>query len=161
MFTTKCFIRKNTPELRDKLEKLGYRICSCCKFEDNIWLNNFLMIKNDPSIHGIGAWDIEDSQEEVLNRYITDNTEDSNPAIDCGDNERLFLALVALRDDTDKYQWFFSTGWTDFEGNPLPDKWVLCDQDTLEKFAFVNNSPNSYKTGWKKATVEELIQHFK
>ncbi len=24
MFTTPCFIRKNTPELREKLERLGY-----------------------------------------------------------------------------------------------------------------------------------------
>lgn len=24
-FTTACFIRKNTPELRNKLEKLGYK----------------------------------------------------------------------------------------------------------------------------------------
>lgn len=28
MFTTPCFIRKNTPELRKKLEELGYRYCS-------------------------------------------------------------------------------------------------------------------------------------
>jgi hypothetical protein len=73
---------------------------------------------------------------------------------------KLFFAIAALSDTTDKYQWFYSTGWTDFEGNPLPDKWVFCDQDTLEHFAWVNNSPNSYKTGWKKATVEELINHF-
>lgn len=26
MFTTLCFIRKNTPKLREKLEKLGYKI---------------------------------------------------------------------------------------------------------------------------------------
>ena len=25
MFTTPCFIRKNTPELRKKLEELGYK----------------------------------------------------------------------------------------------------------------------------------------
>ena len=25
-FTTPCFIRKNTPELRKKLEELGYRL---------------------------------------------------------------------------------------------------------------------------------------
>lgn len=27
MFTTPCIIRKNTPELRDKLGKMGYRVC--------------------------------------------------------------------------------------------------------------------------------------
>jgi hypothetical protein len=30
----------------------------------------------------------------------------------------------------------------------------------LEHFAWVNNSPNSYKSGWKKANIEELINHF-
>ena len=106
MFTTKCFIRKNTPELRDKLKKLGYRVCSCCESKDNIWLNNFLTIKNDPSIHGIGVWDIEDSQEEVLNLFLIGNAKHPNPAIDCGDNEELFLAIAALRDDkTPDYQW--------------------------------------------------------
>lgn len=84
MFTTKCFIRKNTPELRDKLKKLGYRVCICCTFKDNIWLNNFLMVENDPSIHGMGVWDIEDSQEEALNSYITANANSLNPAIDGG-----------------------------------------------------------------------------
>ena len=28
--------------------------------------------------------------------------------IDCGTNEELFLAIAALRDDTDKLQWFIS-----------------------------------------------------
>ena len=27
-------------------------------------------------------------------------------AFDCGDNEGLFLAIAAIRDDTDKNQWF-------------------------------------------------------
>ena len=146
MFTTSCFIRKNTFAIRAELNKLGY----------------------ENSINNVVGDAIATSQ--VTSHYTTINQkmyDDFNPhstwsnnRIDCGDNEELFFALAALRDDTDKYQWFYSTGWTDFEGNPLPDKWVFCDQDTLEHFAWVNNSPNSYKTGWKKATVEELINKF-
>ena len=139
MFTTHCFIRKNTPELRNKLQDMGYK--------QNIYDKNeypWLAVNHSMFI----------SVNKGFERLPEFN-------IDCGDNEELFLAIAALRDDTDKHQWFYSTGWTDFEGNPLPDKWVFCDQDTLEHFAWVNNSPNSYKTGWKKATVEELIEHFK
>ena len=86
--------------------------------------------------------------------------------IDCGTNEALFLAITALRDDSDYMQWFVSKGWKDGFGN-VEDKWVLCDQDTLEYFGAVNNSPNTYdrkkypEFGWHKATVEELIEHFK
>ena len=108
MFTTKCFIRKNTPELQDKLKQLGYHICSCCKFKDNIWLHNFISDKDDRyEIHGLGVWDVEDSQEEALNLYVTENANSPNPAIDCGENEDLFLALAALRDDKiPDYQWY-------------------------------------------------------
>ena len=150
MFTTKCFIRKNTPELRDKLKKLGYRVCICCEFKDNIWLNNFLTIKNDPSIHGIGVWDIEDSQEEALNLYITENASSLNPAIDCGDNEELFLALAALRDDTDKDQYFicdkvsFTLGKTYY-----PDDYLYYQYDEFFD-----------KQNWHKATVEELVKFY-
>ena len=134
-----CFIRKNTPEIQERLKKLG------------IPHNDFDEGDRPWIAYNHGLWISVDEGHDRLFRGD----------IDCGNNDKLFLAIAALRDDTDKYQWFFSTGWTDFEGNPLPDKWVLCDQDTLEKFAFVNNSPNSYKTGWKKANVQELINHFK
>jgi hypothetical protein len=148
MFTTKCFIRKNTPELQDKLKKLGYRVCICCQFKDNIWLNNFLTIKNDPSIHGIGVWDIEDSQEEALNSYLSANANRLNPSIDCGENEELFLALAALRDDKPDYQWFV---WDD-------------DEVAYNKFKqYIPGEP--WEEWWwfevHKASVEELIEHFK
>ncbi len=41
-------------------------------------------------------------------------------SVDCGTNEDLFLAIAALRDDTDKYQWF-----TD------GDKWILCPKNQV------------------------------
>lgn len=141
MFTHECLLR-NVGEAKMhvmfELTKRGYSPMYM-RFDNNIFGNNMVC--------------------EGQTWHCTDS--DNKPhCIDCGENIDLFLAIAALRDDTDKYQWFFSTGWTDFEGNPLPDKWVLCDQDTLEHFAWVNNSPNSYKTGWKKATADDLIKHF-
>lgn len=79
----------------------------------------------------------------------------------CGTNIKLFVAIAALNDTTDRNQWFFSTGWTDFDGTPIEDKWILCDQNTLEHFAWVNNSPNSYSRDiWFKATPEQLFKKF-
>lgn len=158
MFTTKCFIRKNTPELRDKLEKLGYHICSCCKFKDNIWLHNFISDKHDRyEIHGLGAWDVEDSQEEVLNLYLIGNAEHPNPAIDCGEDEELFLALAALRDDTDKYQWFIYNSMDCTVEKLRNFYWFKCEEDKIEDMMYWDCA----YLNCTKATIEEIIEHFK
>ena len=152
MFTTPCFIRKNTPELRKKLEELGYYPHpSEKKFYEQY--SNYV----GPFLHtGRGFYaTIPIGYDEEL-RF----------EINCETNEELFLAIAALRDDSDYMQWFVSKGWKDGFGN-VEDKWVLCDQDTLEYFGAVNNSPNTYNRkkypefGWHKATVKELIEHFK
>lgn len=171
-YLQECFIRKNSAELREKLAKIGYKICPCCTFDSSEWLSTMLYIDNNAvnpieriEVHGIGYYDelFPFPKENRFEEFVKSNLMKEKPEIDCGENEDLFLAIAALRDDTDKYQWFFSTGWTIGPNNtPIPDKWVLCDQDTLEDFAWVNNSPNSYSRDiWKKATIEDLINHFK
>lgn len=86
-FTTPCFIRKNTPELRKKLEELGYK-----------------QIEN-----GIDEWHIPMSKlpyletgydDRVGNYFIGENGYWNACAIDCGTNDELFLALAALREDS-------------------------------------------------------------
>lgn len=135
-----CFIRKNTPEIQERLKKLG------------VPQNDFDEGNRPWIAYNHGLWI---SVDEGHDRLFKGD-------IDCGDSEDLFFALITYNKDIDRNQWFFSTGWTDYVGNPIPDKWVYCDQNTLEQFALVNNSPNSYSREiWKKATIEELIQHFK
>lgn len=56
---------------------------------------------------------------------------------DCGKNEDLFFAISALRDDTTKHQWFIDAFGKWHYGLPITDG-IL-----------------------RKATVEELIEHFK
>lgn len=154
MFTTKCFIRKNTPELRDKLAKLGYRICVCCKFKDNIWLNNYINDElNRYEIHGLGDYSTEDSQEESLNIYLSENSKRKIPAIDCGDNEELFLALAALRDDNDYMQWFVSQAEKDSPKVFIKSTTNSCSQSLAY--------PHRWDWRCSKATVDELIEHFK
>lgn len=133
MFTTPCFIKKNTPELHEKLEKLGYEICRCCYG----WGCSGYLYTTGISVHSTNVdADLEDS-------------------IDCGENEGLFLALAALRDDSDFMQWF-----TDDLNN-----FVKCTCDDI-------NSIEKEKIEWeyfckglkgklRKATPEQLIKHFK
>ena len=120
-FTTPCFILKNTLQLRAKLEGLGYRIGNKYYID-----NNFLATDNN-EMFGI--------EEPYL-------PEECNGYIHCGTNEKLFLAIAALRDDTDKYQWFISP-----EGVWVYNK----DYDSILEVSLK----------WHKATVNELIEHFK
>ena len=136
-FTTPCFIRKNTPELRKKLEELGYKPNGYeCFWEDN---SRYIITTIDNQGYSYYTLCIKDScllENELF--------------IDCEDNEELFLALAALRDDTDKNQWVIDEanecfGWE--------DSWMICDKDDMNERAVY--------THYRKATVEEIIEHFK
>lgn len=131
-FTTPCFIRKNTPELRKKLEELGYSKdypewtvdCSI------IWAYQYPIKGFDTPNYVIAdSFDIPfDKHSALCGKFI-----------DCGTNEELFLAIAALRDDTDKYQWF-----TD------GDLWFKCGDEVCNEGRKIH-----------KASVNELIEHFK
>lgn len=128
-FTTPCFIRKNTQELRKKLIELGYK--SSRVIDDNeelclaTGLNKYTHITN-----------------EMFDSTIPNETWNCAGRIDCGTNEELFLALAALRDDTDKFQWFIS-----------PEGIWVYNKD--------NDSILEVSLKWRKTTVDELIEHFK
>ena len=95
-FTTPCFIRKNTPELRKKLEKLGYKSRTisnndklCLATTANNVYAKYTIITN-----------------EMFDSVDPHRTWNCAGRIDCGTNEELFLAIAALRDDTNENQWF-------------------------------------------------------
>lgn len=132
MFTTPCFIRKNTPELMQKLWELGCHIHPTCRGIDII--NPYVF-----AYRGYYAQSPIGRIEEIK-------------WIDCGENEDLFLAVSALRDDTDKYQWF-----TDGKDWYLHESEVLFDDCTN---IFEQYGSTSSLAGYHKATVEELIEHF-
>lgn len=74
--------------------------------------------------------------------------------IDCGVNEELFLAIASLRDDTNYMQWFVCTSdYKEYDGK----EWKVGDFD-------LNTCPDDFDNilpHWRKATVNELIEHFK
>ena len=89
-FTTQCFIHKNTANIRNRLKELGYY---CNPYLG--WHNLFTCVFGVNSVYS-------------LDDYDTNGLKEIDGLIDCGTNEDLFLAIAALRDDTDKFQWFIS-----------------------------------------------------
>lgn len=137
-FTTPAFIRKNTPELRKKLEGLGYL------FIPNGWNEWSIPIENCEYL----LCDTDTYQGNPIS-YYTGKVCKPNLGIDCGTNEEPFLALAALRENTDKFQWF-----TD------GDKWILCPEIKFSAYWVYNDIDVNIGT-IHKATVNELIEHFK
>lgn len=98
-FIQPCFIRKNTHNLRKKLEELGYEPCHRMTIYPNVYKNLAVCSFCGSKYYGVSDYETSrpgDTTDAIKNRGM----------IDCGTNEELFLALAALRDDTDINQWF-------------------------------------------------------
>jgi hypothetical protein len=83
--------------------------------------------------------------------------------IDCGTNEELFLAIAALRDDTDENQWFIadsllSVSYDDTVGN---DHYFIEPKGSMFFWDINWMNATIISGNFHKATVEELIKHFK
>lgn len=114
-FTTPCFIRKNTKELRDKLENIGYKNC---------------IAEEGPYIFTLsGIFDCMHSECGLSNMAY-------NGLIDCGDNEELFLAIAELRDDSDIHQWFILQNGNFYkcECESMIDMWGDFEEELGEKY---------------------------
>lgn len=140
MFTQRCFIRKNTKELVKKLKELGYNP----GFSARNNYGNSLQTCCHKS-HG-AVYGYEDK--------IDNDSDDLAGGINCGTNEDLFLAIAALRDDSDRFQWFVHD---DSDWNDDPNIfWYKCESESINDDMALNLMCNDCR----KATVEELIKHF-
>lgn len=139
MFITNCFIRKNTPDLRDKLEKRGYRVCRCTEETTAVYL-----MAGRGDIHAVHDEEIDIFEDEVKSGKCK--------LIDCGDNEFLFIALAAMRDDTDKDQLFTN-------GIDWAIKREAARNLGLPGFEYLS-FPRDVDTPLHKATIEEIVELF-
>ena len=128
MFTQRCFIRKNTPELVKNLEDIGYKAL----FSARNGYGEYLYAFNGAIVGG------------EYNAY-----NEKTGFIDCVTNTELFLAIASLRDDSDKFQYFTNGVF-----------WIKCSQLEL-KHELDNNYEEFCVADFHKATVKELIEHFK
>jgi hypothetical protein len=130
MFTTPCFIKKNTSELRDYLKKIGYK--SGLSFT-----NSDVLVVNE-------------NKYSQVDSFLVDNREFKIVHVDCSDNENVFKAIAALRNDKNDYQWFV---WDDeSEADTENDRWRLFED--IPEFGWMQFEIH-------KATVDEIIEHFK
>lgn len=132
-FTTPCFIRKNTPELRKKLEELGYK-------NRNLYFYDCIGVVYDGF--------------DCISQWMFGSIWDFADCIDCGTNEELFLAIAALRDDTDNNQLF-----TNGKGD-----WGIYRDGSDRGLSGMDfyGMPNDFNLlHYHKATVNELIEYFK
>ena len=123
-FIQPCFIRKNTSELINELEKIGYVKSSIYKENEyNLYI-------------GGGTY----SSANFIDGYY----------FDCGTNEELFIALASMTDNEyGLYDYYIVTD----DCNPLYANGSIHRCLPLQS----NIHPSCYR----KAIVEELIEHFK
>jgi hypothetical protein len=75
---------------------------------------------------------------------------DPGKVVDCGTNITLFKALAAMNDENDREQWFIGDAGM-----------VLCPEYNFWHYAH-NELENTWcVNNFRKATVEEIIEHFK
>lgn len=127
MFTKNCFIQKCNETLINKLIELGYKPIG------NINYNTYGIYCHNGKFKTCST----NEQPSIKNKNF----------IQCYENENLFLAIAALRNDKPDYQWFI---WDDIE-------------DESDKFKqYIPSEP--WQEWWwfevHKASVEELIEHF-
>lgn len=141
MFTQPCFIRKNSKELQERVYRLGGRSGNC------IWESEFNTLLVADKDHFRCYDDEWDNADKLVEKVF----------IDCGTNEDLFLAIASLRDDTDKGQWFIYDSMDAVIESFRVYEWIICDEDKIEDMFFYD----SLYLNTHKATVQELIEHFK
>lgn len=136
-FIQTAFIRKNTPELRKKLEELGYAIMYG-------YDTGFIITNPEFGVAFLPVGPKVEVDEDSNREYI-----------DCGTNEDLFLAIAALKEDTDVNQWFVM----DVEVyNDIPiNTWFKATSIEDGKHIGTQIDPMYCH----KATVSELIEFFK
>lgn len=138
---------KDRDKIRTILLDIGYNLdCPCCKFDNSFIFNrkeNIQCHTFQPEELPLVLWEIENNKTDLIN---------------CIGNSKLFLAIAALRDDSDYMQWF-----------AYGNEFILCDrEDWIDMISTLccGGNYNYDKNGelsnlFHKATVNELIEHFK
>lgn len=153
-FTTPCFILKDTPHLRAELEKLGYEYAV---YPDTMQLKTCPHCGGplNTTILRAGGSKAYEANSTYTTYSHTIKAKWANIfsqssflyAINCEDNEEMFLALAALRDDSDIYQLF--------RVNNSEPRMCLCDSrfDMWPDFATSEPGP-------RKLTAKEIVAYF-
>ena len=142
-FTTPCFVRVENTEEREELLKwaieIGYH---------HLW---------EPREHRYGSFVI--CNENYVGKAIRPDDFADCDFVDCGTDVELFKALAAMNDDNDLFQYFTDgfdwdfSEWNDFDSVRTTE--AECEADNVGYLTFCQ------EYGYRKATVEEIVEHFK
>lgn len=141
MFKYSVYINKNTPELRGALVEMGYKDFMA---NASVYVRSGLVC-NKKVIAGIPY----DSDEFNIADYLSKNKD----IINSEGNETVFLAIAAINDENDYMQWFICD-----DGHSM----FKVDKPGMTMDEYVHNYMDCWDTtGARKATVDEIITHFK
>lgn len=135
-FTTPCFVRVEDTEKREQLCKWCKSLGYCCP--------------DIPKEERLGELVICDEEcVGIVHNHAIFSIETAY--IDCGDNIELFKALAAMNDAPSqfKHQWVINE-----EGDMC-----LCEYNNPAQLVIRGMLPHNI--GLRKATAEEIIEHFK
>lgn len=146
-FTTPCFVRVEDVEKRKELavwlSSIGRYVSHAVTSSD--YHKDWVIVTEpyDPDLDGyVGIW----------------AKAPKSPAfIDCGENIDLFKALAAMNDKNDREQWFINDAYANI-GCVM---WHLCDEKKFKHY-YVDweDGVTDIRSYFRKATVEEIIEHF-
>lgn len=161
-FTTPCFIHRiSFQSLIKKLKSLGHKDYTylCNEEGDCLGVN---MISDG----GIYSFYKDDADKKRLIEITG--------AIDCGINESIFLAIAALRDNSDYMQWFILSKYISYgiggqiaglePKKKIGEDWYLHESNNLKISNRINEDIQYSYNGTsdlRKATIPEIIEHFK
>ena len=127
LFTHYCSVKPtNKDYVINNLKKMGYIPSLTFDFEAKYWYtsqNGIIYSTNNDNVERL-----------TLNMYH------NLYGIYCYDKDDVFLAIAAINNRNDYMQWFHIM-MCDRNGKWLPYHQFMCDQDTIEKFRCVNNTP--------------------
>lgn len=146
-FTTPCFVRIEDVEKRKELagwmQEIGYAVCRCCLFDgwNTLHCGTVSERGGGSEVHGIPDYDGDTGVG--VGMFKAEEAGKEHPACDCGENIGLFKALAAMNDENDNEQYFV----TELAGSSY------CVHKN-------RNTNLDYSLVCRKATVEEIIEHF-
>lgn len=147
-FTTPCYVRVDDAKKRRRLliwlQEIGYDLYQSARS-----LNYPILCCNM----------IDDEPGNVYGEYAEELTGLCGIfAYDCGDNIELFKALVAMNDENDMQQLFICDTYADI-GCVM---WHLCENKKFKHYYVEwEDGETDIRNEFRKATVEEIIKHFK
>ena len=146
-----CYIRKNNVDIANKLLGFGWGIldikstnendCIFCNLLNKDFIDDFDKCFTYP--------------QDFADRYFLNRKD----CIDCGTNEQMFFAIAALDKQVDFGQWFICEQTIQDTNGCFVCKsgdWLLCPV-----MSFYNYNFHGYCVDAHKATVDEIIEHFK